>query len=186
MPPLPTSHKERILKMNNIIRRLFAVLIMTVCVLLLSACGEGGSGNGTETEEKKEPVTLSAVFDAVSAAVPDADKLTDAQASYLSGFLKASPEDFAGYKIVTQSISTSIDEIGIFEAKSKDDIKKIEEMIDTFFSFRVSIWDPKYLPEEYPKLEDAERVTSGNYVMYVILSDDARAAAITAFENITK
>ena len=40
--------------------------------------------------------------------------------------------------------------------------------------------------EEKPKLENAERVTSGNFVMYVILGDDARAAAITAFENETK
>ena len=69
---------------------------------------------------------------------------------------------------------------------SKADIKKIESMIDDFFEFYLSLWNDDYLAEEKPKLENAERVTSGNFVMYVILDDDARAAAITAFENETK
>ena len=83
-------------------------------------------------------------------------------------------------------MSTSIDQIGIFEAKSAEDVKKIEAMVDDFFDFYLSLWNDNYLAEEKPKLENAERVTSGNFVMYVILGDDARAAAITAFENETK
>ena len=173
--------------MKKYAKRLLAVLLLTACLFCLFSCGsESGSPAGSEEGQPKEPVTLSAIYDAVTAAVPDADKLTDVQESYLSGFLKASPEDFAGYRIVTQSVSTSVDEIGIFEAKSAEDVAKIEAMIDTFFEFRLAIWDPKYLEEEFPKLQNAQRVTSGNYVMYLILSDDARAAAVTAFENITK
>ena len=173
--------------MKEYAKRLLAALLLSCCLCSLFSCGsESGTPAGSEEGQPKEPVTLSAIYDAVTAAVPDADKLTDVQESYLSGFLKASPEDFSGYRIVTQSVSTSVDEIGIFEAKNAEDIAKIEAMIDTFFEFRLAIWDPKYLEAEFPKLQNAQRVTSGNYVMYLILSDDARAAAVTAFENITK
>ena len=158
---------------------LFSMIAMVAC---------GGDGQSEETRDPNKPAaTLDSIYAAVSAVVPDADKLTDAQVTHLTGFFNgAVPEDFASYKIVMQTMSTSIDQIGIFEAKSAEDVKKIEAMVDDFFDFYLSLWNDNYLAEEKPKLENAERVTSGNFVMYVILGDDARAAAITAFENETK
>ena len=165
---------------------LVLAVLLCAAILCFTSCG-GKEKNPADTSGTvKEPATLESIYSAVSKTIPDADKLTDVPESYISGFLKASKDDFASYKIVRQSISTSIDEIGIFEAKSAEDVAKIEAMIDTFFEFRLAIWDPKYLEAEFPKLQNAQRVTSGNYVMYLILSDDARAAAVTAFENITK
>ncbi|MBQ3064830.1 MAG: DUF4358 domain-containing protein [Clostridia bacterium] len=170
-------------------KRLTALVLGLLCLismLALSACG-GDDGEGKETvDPNKEPATLESIYTAVSAVVPNSDKLVDAADTYLSGFFGAAPEDFASYKIVNQSMSTSIDEIGIFEAKSAEDVKKLEKMVDDFFDFYESLWNDDYLEEEYPKLKNAERVTSGNFVMYVILDDDARADAITAFENATK
>jgi hypothetical protein len=43
-----------------------------------------------------------------------------------------------------------------------------------------------YQPEEKPKLDGAEIKVVGDYVMYVILSDGDRAAAIGAFEKALK
>ena len=170
--------------------RIFTAILLCFTLLFsmtaMVACG--GDGQSEETRDPNKPAaTLDSIYAAVSAVVPDADKLTDAQATHLSGFFNgAVPEDFASYKIVMQTMSTSIDQIGIFEAKTAEDVKKIESMIDEFFDFYLSLWNDDYLAEEKPKLENAERVTSGNFVMYVILGDDARAAAITAFENETK
>ena len=170
--------------------RIFTAILLCFTLLFsmtaMVACG--GDGQSEETRDPNKPAaTLDSIYAAVSAVVPDADKLTDAQATHLSGFFNgAVPEDFAPYKIVMQTMSTSIDQIGIFEAKSAEDVKKIEAMVDDFFDFYLSLWNDNYLAEEKPKLENAERVTSGNFVMYVILGDDARAAAITAFENETK
>ncbi len=170
--------------------RIFTAILLCFTLLFsmtaMVACG--GDGQSEETRDPNKPAaTLDSIYAAVSAVVPDADKLTDAQATHLSGFFNgAVPEDFASYKIVMQTMSTSIDQIGIFEAKSAEDVKKIEAMVDDFFDFYLSLWNDNYLAEEKPKLENAERVTSGNFVMYVILGDDARAAAITAFENETK
>jgi hypothetical protein len=170
--------------------RIFTAILLCFTLLFsmtaMVACG--GDGQSEETRDPNKPAaTLDSIYAAVSAVVPDADKLTDAQATHLTGFFNgAVPEDFASYKIVMQTMSTSIDQIGIFEAKSAEDVKKIEAMVDDFFDFYLSLWNDNYLAEEKPKLENAERVTSGNFVMYVILGDDARAAAITAFENETK
>ena len=175
------------MKLNRIFLTIFLCMTLLLSVFAMASCG-GSDGQSEETRDPNKPAaTLDSIYAAVTAVVPNADKLTDAQESQLGSFFNgAKPEDFASYKRVLQSMSTSIDEIGIFEAKSADDVKKIEAMIDDFFEFYLSLWNDDYLAEEKPKLENAERVTSGNFVMFVILDDDARAAAITAFENETK
>lgn len=175
------------MKLNRIFLTIFLCMTLLLSVFAMASCG-GSDGQSEETRDPNKPAaTLDSIYAAVTAVVPNADKLTDAQESQLGSFFNgAKPEDFASYKRVLQSMSTSIDEIGIFEAKSADDVKKIEAMIDDFFEFYLSLWNDDYLAEEKPKLENAERVTSGNFVMYVILDDEARAAAITAFENETK
>ena len=175
------------MKHNRIVTALLLCMTLLFSMTAMIACG-GNGGQSEETRDpNKAPATLDSIYEAVSTVVPGADKMTDAQASYLSGFFNgAAPEDFASYKIAVQSMSTSIDEIGIFEAKTAEDVKNIEAMIDEFFALYNSLWNDDYLETEYPKLKNAERVTSGNFVMYVILDDDTRAAAITAFENETK
>ncbi len=175
------------MKLNRMITALLLCTTLLFSALAMASCG-GSDGQSEETRDPNKPAaTVESIYAAVSAVVPNADKLTDAQESQLGSFFNgAKPEDFAAYKRVLQSMSTSIDEIGIFEAKTAEDVKKIETMIDGFFELYNSLWNDDYLAEEKPKLENAERVTSGNFVMYVILDDDARAAAITAFENETK
>lgn len=174
------------MKFNRVLTSILLCFTLLFSMTAMAACG--GDGESEETRDPNKPAaTLDSIYAAVSAVVPGADKLTDAPESTLSGFFGgAKPEDFASYKLAVQSMSTSIDEIGIFEAKTAEDVKKIEAMIDDFFELYMSLWNDNYLAEEKPKLENAERVTSGNFVMYVILDDDARAAAITAFENETK
>ena len=172
------------------IRKLLVLLLCMTALLLagvLVSCGE----NGNQTDETRDPslppVTMDSIWEAVAAVVPNAQNMTDAQATYLSGFFGgAKAEDFASYKIAVQSMSTSIDEIGIFEARDASEVKKIEAMIDGFLDLYNDLWNDDYLESEYPKLKNAERVTRGNFVMYVILDDSTRAAAITAFENATK
>ncbi len=164
---------------------LLSVLLLA-SVSLMTACG-GGEGEGTGVDFEVT-ATIDEVYAAVSAVLPNAENLIDAQSTYLSMFFDgATAEDFANHKIVMQSMSTSIDNVGIFEAKTKEDVKKIEAMIDTYLDFyENTVWDDTYLEEEFPKLQNAERVTMGKYVMYVILDADTRASAITAFENACK
>ncbi len=160
---------------------LISVLLAAAMIFILCACGDQ-----TDDGEDKPSASFSDVFTAVKDAIPDADKLVDVQDSYMKNFIKANPEDYANCKVMVQSISTAIDEFGIFEAKDAAQVGEIEKLIDAYLSFYENeVWDDRYVQEEYPKLRDAERVTKGNFVMYMILGDDAKAAAITAFENAT-
>ncbi|MBQ8576724.1 MAG: DUF4358 domain-containing protein [Clostridia bacterium] len=177
--------------MNNTKRMIalaLSVLCLTTAATMTACSGGSDSGKDTTAGESTSTATLDSIYEAVSATLPNADTLTDAQDSYLSGFFGgATADDFASYKIVMQSMSTSIDNVGIFEAKTADDVKNIEAMIDGFLDFyENTVWDDTYLETEFPKLQNAERVTGGNFVMYVIADDDTRAAAISAFENAVK
>ncbi len=170
-------------------KKLTALVLCVLCLMgtvLLTACG--GDKDDAASSDIEVTATIDEIYAAVSAVLPNAENLIDAQPTYLSMFFDgAKAEDFANHKIVMQSMSTSIDNVGIFEAKTKDDVKTIEAMVDTYLDFYENeVWDDTYLEEEFPKLQNAERVTMGKYVMYVILDADTRAAAITAFENACK
>lgn len=169
-------------------KRIAALLLAAVfCVICLASCGDKPAGDEKGSETPKAPVTFDAVWNAVRDTVPDADKLVDVQDTYLKNFIKADPENFAAFKVVVQSISSSIDEVGIFEARSADEVASVKEMVENYLSFyQNEIWDGRYNQEEFPKLRDAECVVSGNFVMYIITDDATRASAVSAFENITK
>lgn len=166
--------------MKNITKIITLVLLLTLGLTVLVACGG-----------EKAPVVVNASFDeiltAVKGAIPNSDKMVDATNTYLKNFIKANPDDYANFTVQVQSISTAIDEFGLFEAKDASEAEAIEDMIEAYFDFYENeVWDDRYVAEEFPKLRDAECVTRGQYVFYVILDEDARADAITAFENAAK
>lgn len=166
--------------MKNIVKLIACVLLLTLGLSTLVACGG---------ETSTEPVNASfeEILTAVKGAVPNSDKMVDATSTYLKNFIKANPDDYANFTVQVQSISTAIDEFGLFEAKSVEEAEAIEDMIEAYLDFYENeVWDDRYVAEEFPKLRDAECVRRGQYVFYVILGEDARADAITAFENAAK
>ena len=48
---------------------------------------------------------------------------------------------------------------------------------------RLDVWMEEYMPEEKPKLENATVKTMGRYVVYCILSDEAKDTVFTAVDN---
>ena len=142
---------------------------------------------GGETSTEPVNASFEEILTAVKGAVPNSDKMVDATSTYLKNFIKANPDDYANFTVQVQSISTAIDEFGLFEAKSVEEAEAIEDMIEAYLDFYENeVWDDRYVAEEFPKLRDAECVRRGQYVFYVILGEDARADAITAFENAAK
>ncbi len=168
----------------HIFKKITALFLCTLCIctaVAMTACSGDASG-------EKVTATIDDIFAATSAVMPDSDKLVDVQPTHLTLFFgDAKAEDFANYKIVQQAMSKSIDQLGIFEAKELSEVKKIETMVDTFLDYYENeVWDDTYLEEEFPKLQNAQRVTAGQYVLYIIADDATRASVISAFENATK
>ncbi|MBQ4290417.1 MAG: DUF4358 domain-containing protein [Clostridia bacterium] len=158
------------------LRPLALILSLLFLLTVFTACG----GEPVPKQEKEVP--FDEVFAGVSAFMKDPDKLVDAPASYLSGYFKTTADTFANSRIQIQSVSTVIDEIGLFEAKSDEEVAAVEALVDAFFAFRKEIWDDQYLPEETPKLEGATRVTHGRYVLYVIADAETVRTVCDAFE----
>lgn len=148
------------------------VAFLALFMLCLSSC-----------QEKPSDAVMEDVVAAVEKAIPDSGSMVEADKDYLKGFFSADPDDFASYIIKVQSNGSNIDEFGIFEAKSNDDISNITKMLDEFFETYRAAWNDSYLQSEYPKLRDAEYYVSGKFVMYCILNEETKEAALTAFKD---
>ena len=79
-----------------------------------------------------------------------------------------------------------VDEYGVFRAKDADAAKELEKQAKDYLANRLETWMDEYMPEEKPKVENAECRVFGNYVVYAILSDANRSAAFKAVEAALK
>jgi len=91
--------------------------------------------------------------------------------------------DYADYIVNINAYGTSVDEFGIFKGSDKAQTTAIADAVKTYLQLRIDTWIPEYMPEEFPKLENAEYKVVGNYVMYAVLSDSEREAAFSSFEG---
>lgn len=164
--------------MNNIKKIIALTLTVILALTLMAACGG---------DKVKDDVPVSDVSSAIASAIGADGNLAARDANYISNMIGLESSDYTECVVMVNTIGTSIDEFGVFKAGDGDQAKEIaavlQEYIDTAKndSLRFS-----YTPEELPKVESAKIETIGNYVMYSILSDDARASAVTAFENSLK
>ena len=90
------------------------------------------------------------------------------------------------YVVKINSRGVNIDEYGIFKAEDDSQLQQLQTAVSNYLQFRVDTWMVEYMPEEFPKLQNAETKTIGNYVMYAILSDSDKQAVFSAFEKTLK
>lgn len=154
--------------------------ITIVCIMLLismlAACGGKSS-------EVRNDVAVTDVSAAVAAVLSEKDALVSVPETYFSGSMKMDVSDYEGYDVKINSQGVNIDEYGVFKAKDSTQVAALEQAVKNYLQFRKDIWMEEYMPEEYPKLENAEVKTVGNYVMYAILSDSSKKFAFDAFEK---
>lgn len=153
-------------------------VIVSVCALmllvLLSACGGA---------KVRDDVPVSELSAAVDSAIGNEGDLVSAPESYLSSLMELDFSALPEYVVKINSRGVNIDEYGIFKAAEGQSASDLEAIVNGYLQRRVETWMPEYMPEEFPKLENAQVKTVGNYVMYVILSDSQKTAAVTALEN---
>ena len=148
-----------------------ALLLLT----LLAACGNSAGAKN---------VPVSDITAAVSAALDKTDSLAESDGMFL-GLTKQSAEQIGDHAVLINVYGTNIDEYGVFKAGSMS-AKDLKTVADDYLAKRLDSWMEEYMPEEKPKLTNAEVRVSGDYVMYCILSDADKTTAFQAFETAIK
>ena len=148
-----------------------------LCAFLFAACA------GESAEPK---VSFDEMVSAVSAAADGDRTMIAVDTNYIKGSMKIDVDEFESYIVCINAYGANIDEYGIFKTSDAKRAKELGKTLDEYFKFRDDIWMPEYMPDEYPKLQNAEYMIRGNHVMYAILSEDVKSAAFKAFEDCFK
>ncbi len=158
-------------------RTLKHALALLLCALALAAvttaCGAGG-GRGKN-------VPVSDITAAVSAAIGKTDALTESDGMFL-GLTQKKAEDIGEHAVLINVYGANVDEFGVFKAGAMT-TRELKALADDYLKKRLGAWMDEYMPEEKPKLTNAEVQTDGDYVMYCILSDADKDAAFKAFSD---
>ena len=158
-------------------KRSICILLCLAALLCLGACGKKAAW--------RTDVPLSTLAEVVEKHL-DGGSLAAMQESYLKGAMKLDPAIFADWLVKINAYGANIDEYGIFKAPDEAGGAKVKQAVEDYLKLRRDTWMEEYMPEEKPKLTQAEVKVCGLYVIYAIVSDDARGKIFTDFENALK
>lgn len=152
-------------------------LAMTMLTLtVLASCG-------TETVSYSTDISVADLVSAADTALADSETLTAVPDDYIKGMMNIDVSAFEDYAVKIRASGTNIDEYGIFKAPSDEAVKSVKEIVSGYLDMRLDAWMEEYMPEEKPKLENATIKTMGRYVVYCILSDEAKDTVFTTVDN---
>ncbi|NLL46110.1 MAG: DUF4358 domain-containing protein [Clostridiales bacterium] len=153
--------------------RLCALIL--ALALLFASCAK--------TVKYRDDLTTSEIADSIKQGIDGGDKLTEISASFIQSSMDIDVSEYADYSVFITVVGTNINEFGIFKAKDDTQVDALKEKLQSYISLRNEAWMPEYLPDEYPKLKNAEIKSVGLYVMYAVLSDSEKEAAFKELEE---
>jgi len=156
------------------ITKIVAAVLCLAAFCSLAACGSKGL---------RTDVPALDIAECVAKAIGKTEGLTTVDESYVTGRLQVDVSRCEEYVVRINSFGTDVDEFGIFKAKDEDSAAAVAAEVQSYLDNRLATWMDEYMPEEKPKVENAEVRTAGVYVLYGILSDSARKAAFAALDE---
>ena len=163
-------------------RKIAVVLLAAMLVIAtLSACGTSG---GQSSQQAKD-MDIAAVSEQIRSECSFRDELLELSMDILDnqykvGDLKDSIEQMS---VFVSASGMRVDEIAIFKMKSADDASKMKEVFENRKESLVKKFED-YVPDKVPQIDKSEMAISGQYAMFVISEDHAKAAEI--FNNALK
>lgn len=187
--------------------KLLKVMLITSTVLfVLTACGgkkEGAANSGdvlteSETEEmiaeedaveentseemdEKTEIDIKGISNAVMEERTDIS-LAEMTEGYISGIMNCDLTKVAEYVVCVDASGTTVDEFGIFKAAEASG-DEVEAMLTEYLKTRVDTWMDEYMPEQKPKVENAQVKNIGDYYFYAILDDVEKEAFLGKIEE---
>ena len=157
--------------------RMIAAVLCLAALCSLAACGG---------KAVRDDVPVLEIVAAIQQAIKKPEGLTAVDENYVAGRLQLDINKYTEYTVCINSFGTDVDEFGIFKAKDEDTAKALASEVQSYLDNRLATWMDEYMPEEKPKVENAEVKVAGVYVLYGILSDSARKAAFAALDEAIK
>ena len=154
-------------------RKIYSAAAVLLLVCMLCACS---TGHNAKTPD------IQTVADKVGATM-DLSEMSQIPNAYVDSVMGIAPDGYVSRNTLISAVGTNINEDGIFLAKDAGQANTLKAALEKYLEYRESVWMDEYLPDEKPKLDNAEVWQQGNYVMYAILGDDARQAAHAAFQS---
>ena len=158
-------------------KRIICILLCAAALLCLGACAKKAAW--------RSDVPLDKLAETVEKHL-DGGSLAAMQESYLKGAMKMDPAIFAQWLVKINAYGANIDEYGIFKAPDEAGVAAVKQAAEDYLKLRQDTWMEEYMPEEKPKLTQAEVKVCGLYVIYVIVGDGVRGPILTDFENALK
>ncbi len=157
-------------------KKFLPFLLITAMLLCVVSCGENTASYASD-------IAVSDLAAVADAALGGEHPLTVVPDDYIIGMNQVDVSVFADYVVKMQTVGANIDEYGIFKAPDSESVDSIEQIAKDYIQMRIDTWNPSYLAEDRPKVDNATVKVMGQYVMYCILADDAKSAVFTAVEN---
>lgn len=155
--------------------KIVSLLLCLAALLSLAACGGKGPRSDVPALDIAENI--------VKAIDLHPDDMMTLEESYIKGRMELDLSGCDEYDVRLNKFSTSVDEFGVFKAKDEAAAKALGEQVQTYLDNRLATWMDEYMPEEKPKVENAQVKVEGVYVCYTILSDSASKAAFSTLED---
>ena len=154
-------------------KRIITALLAFTLLLSLAAC------KSTNYADNKQVIELA---DGVVTALNDGKTYSTAEADFLDSYF-AKPDYVTESVIRFSTDGNDLNEFGIYhvtEGKAEDMKALLTKYVTDFYD----LYNANYLPEETPKLRDAEVKVFGNYVVYAMLNDADRETAFQKLEEL--
>ena len=154
-------------------KRIILTLLALTLLLSLAAC------KSTNYADNKQVIELA---DGVVTALNDGKTYSTAEADFLDSYF-AKPDYVTESVIRFSTDGNDLNEFGIYhvtEGKAEDMKALLTKYVTDFYD----LYNANYLPEETPKLRDAEVKVFGNYVVYAMLNDADRETAFQKLEEL--
>jgi len=158
-------------------KRLIACILLILTLVPLSAC--------SKKTVYRNDVSLSALSAALEQYV-DGSSLAAMEEGYLTRNMKLDTGLFQECLVKINAYGANIDEYGVFKVADESGAAAGVSAVEAYLQLRKDSWMEEYMPEEKPKLTQAAVKACGQYIVYVIVSDDVRQNMLTAFESALK
>ncbi len=158
-------------------KRTFCILLALAALLALTACGGKAAW--------RSDVPVSRLCEAVEKHL-DGGSLAAMTEGYLQGNMKLDTSLFTDFTVKINAYGANVDEYGVFKAPDEAGASAVKKAVEGYLQMRKDTWMEEYMPEEKPKLTQAEVKVCGLYVIYVIVSDEVRSSILSDFETALK